>query len=36
LQALAGACGIDTRDLLPKTLMDLLPEPPLDERSPGF
>jgi transcriptional regulator with XRE-family HTH domain len=35
LQALAGACGINTRDLLPKDLMALLEDAESDERSPG-
>jgi transcriptional regulator with XRE-family HTH domain len=36
LQALAGACGIDTRDLLPADLMALLPQPASDTTSPDF
>jgi transcriptional regulator with XRE-family HTH domain len=36
LQALAGACGIDPRDLLPEDLKELLPEPASDEWSADF
>jgi transcriptional regulator with XRE-family HTH domain len=36
VQALAGACGIDTHELLPKDLMELLPDAPVGERAPNF
>ena len=36
VQALAGACGIEARDLIPEDLMELLPEPASDKRSAGF
>jgi transcriptional regulator with XRE-family HTH domain len=33
VQALAGACGMNMRDLLPADLMDQLPDAPASERA---